>query len=469
MDVVVEELSPVSKRVSVTLDSEAIARDTDKRLAKVGKRVKIHGFRPGKAPAKLLKKQYGQSVRLDAIDAAVREGLNASLERDDLQGTIHVSRPDLKSGLQDGEAVVFEFIAERLPQCETTGYEGVEVQMLDVQVSDEDVAAELERMREQHVAIVPVEDRDTVQADDVVIVSYQGVGEGEASEIHADGQQIDLSDEALLTGFAAGLSGAKIGEQARVEVELPEDFSLESIAGTKVTLEVTVSEIKRREVPELDDDFAAEVGDSETLDALRADIRKRLEDNRTRNAEVGARRRMIEKIVAANPVELPPLYVEARALEEARNRLRQLAAQGLDLSILGDDISGFAQSMKEDVAGAIHESIVMRGIAVAQKVEVSDADIETWMKEQADRSGQPLARLKAQFSVPEARDGLRSRLTYDKVVELVWSMAKVEKVAELDNPAHGEPGHLHGPDCDHDHAPAHGEPGHVHGPDCDHG
>lgn len=431
MDVVVEEKSPVSKQVSVTLPSSSLDRDIDKRLAQLSKRVKIHGFRPGKAPKKLLIKKYGQSVRMDAIDDAVRRTMNDVLDREDLTGTVHVSRPELKQGLLEGEEIVFEFTAERLPELDAKDYEGVDVQMLKVEVADEDVKAELERMQKERVAIVPVEDRDTVEKDDVVIVSYKGIGEGEVAEIHAEDQQIDLADPSLLAGFADGIAGAKVGEAKEVQVELPEEFGLESIAGTTITLEVTVSELKRSEMPDLDDDFAKAEGEFETLAALEQDIRDRLSKNRKKSAEANAKRSLIDKVVAANPTDLPELYVGARAAEEAQMRLRRLAEQGLDLSQLGSDISAFAESMKEDVRTAIHESVVMRAIGKAHEISVSDEDIDAYLAEQAEETGQPLARFKAQFSAPAQRDGLRSRLTYERVVDHVWGAAKIEEVDEL--------------------------------------
>ncbi len=454
MDVVVEEKSPVSKLVSVTLEESSLSGDIAKRLGKLAKKVKLHGFRPGKAPKKLLEKKYGPSVRMDAIDDAVRRSLTEALDREELQGTIHVSRPELKSGMVEGEAVSFAFIAERLPELEATGYEGVEVQMLDVKVSEEDVTSELERLQDQAAAVVPIEDRTTVEATDIVVVSYKGVGEGEVGEIHADEQQIDLADPALLPGFADGIAGAELNTATDVTVDLPAEFGIESLAGQTITLNVTVTALKRTDKPELNDAFAAEVSDFETLDALKADIEAKLLANRTKGAETTAKRSLISKVVEANPAELPELYVSQRAAEEAQQRLRHLASQGFDLAQLGSDITAFAESMKGDVKTAIHESVVMRAIGKEHAIEVTDEDIETHLAKQAEESGQPLARLKAQLANPEARDQLRSRMTYDRVVDLIWSKAKVEKVDALPeeetNPEHGAEGHVHGEDCDHD-------------------
>ena len=287
----------------------------------------------------------------------------------------------------------------------------------------------------------------------MVIVAYVGVGEGEVAEIHAEDQQIDLADPNLLEGFADGLVGAEKGKGKVIDVTLPEQFSLESIAGQAVQLEVTVGEIKRRDVPEIDDDLAAEAGDFDDLDALKEDIRKRLGEQREEAAKSDSQRRMIARIVESNPVDLPPLYVEEQAVQESRNRLMNLARQGLDVAKLGLDPRDMAKNIMDDVGRAIRESLLLREIGTKEEVKVTAMDIDAWLAAEAEKSNQPLARLKAHFASDEAKDQLRSRLLWEQVVELIWAQAKIEEVDELppDPDAEAEEEHVHGPDCDHDH------------------
>ena len=455
MDVTVEETSPIAKLVTVTVAEDAIEKAVAKKLTKMGKNAKIQGFRPGKAPMKLLRRKYGNAARMDAIEDVIRTSMGDALERDELGGTVHASRPELESGLGDGGAVIFKFTAERFPEFVPDGYHGVDVQQERVALEADLVDNKLAEMRDEGATIVPVEDRDTVEAGDIVIATYQGVGDGEIGEIHAEEQEIDLGDDGLLEGLADGLLGKKVSDEADVEVQLPENFPLEAIAGSKVTLRITVNELKVREVPELDDDFAQDISDFQSLDELRADIEQRARDEAEERTLGAARRRAIETVVKANPVELPPLFIQARAYEEATDRMRRLSQQGIDLSMLGQDIGAFADTMKDRVRDGLHESLVVREIAKKEELSASDEDVDAYLQEQADTTGQPLARLRAQVAAPDALENLKSRLVYDKVLALVFDKANVELVDELpeeENPDHGEDGHVHGPDCDQDHA-----------------
>lgn len=459
MDVTVEETNAIAKLVTVTVPAETIEKAVNKKLAKMGKNAKIQGFRPGKAPMKLLRRKYGNAARMDAIEDVVRKSMGDALERDELDGTVHASRPELETGLAGGESVTFKFTAERFPEFAPDGYEEVEVLQEKVTLEDGFVDSKLEEMREEGATIVPVEDRDTVEAGDIVIATYQGVGEGEVAEIHAEEQEIDLGDDGLLEGLSDGLVGKKVSDETDVEVQLPENFPLEAIAGSKITLRITVNELKVREVPELDDDFARDISDFESLAELRADIEARAREEAEERSVGAARRRAIEAVVKVNPVELPPLFIQARAYEEATDRMRQLAQQGLDLSMLGQDIGAFADTMKDRVRDGLHESLVVREIAKKEDISASDEDVNAFLQEQADATGQPLARLRAQVAAPDALENLKSRLVYDKVLAFVFENAKVELVDEIpeeenpeeENPGHGEEGHVHGPDCDHDH------------------
>ncbi|MFT6400514.1 MAG: trigger factor [Bradymonadia bacterium] len=459
MDVNVEETSAIAKTVTVTVEESVIEKAVAKKLQKMGKNAKIQGFRAGKAPMKLLRRKYGNAAHMDAVEDVVRKSMGDVLDTDDLKGTVHASRPELGAGLAPGGPITFKFTAERFPEFVPDGYTGLTVQQENAKVDAEAIQTQLESMRDEAATVVPVEDREIVEAGDIVIATYAGVGDDEVGEIHAEEQEIDLGDEGLLEGLAEGLLGKKVGDETDVEVQLPENFPLESIKGTKITLRITVDELKVREVPELNDEFAQDVSDFQTLDELRADMEVRAKEEAEEKTKSAALRRAIEAVVASNPVELPPLFIQARAYEEATERMRTLSAQGIDLSMLGQDISGFADTMKVRVSAGLHESLIVREIAKKEGIEASDADVDTFLTEQAEKTGQPLARLRAQVASPEALENLKSRLVYDKVVAFVYDAATIEMVDELPEeeeeegaaaaPAHGEEGHVHGPDCDH--------------------
>lgn len=431
MELKVTDDSPIRRTVEVTVPATAVKGEIARRLKEIGKRVRVPGFRRGHVPMAQLRKRYGKDVRFEAIDALVRSHIGKALETDDLKGTVHVAQPELTDMGEGESGFAFSFVAERLPKVEPKDYDGVAVQQKKVEVTDEDVRTELDQLQEQHTDLVPVEDREEVAADDIVVVSYKGVGEGPAAEIHADDQTIDLADENLLDGFASGLTGAKKGEAAEVSVTLPEDFQLDELAGQTITLEVTVAELKRRDVPAIDDELAKQSGEAETLDELKAAIRERIDSSRRAEAEMDAKRRLVAAVREANDVEIPEGYLEDQARNEVRYRLQQMQQQGMDLSVLGDQAGNLTESVKPQVRNAVLESLVLRSIAEAENIEVDEDAINAWIDEQAEATKQPKAKLRARYRNAEARNALSSRLLFDRVLEFIWSKARIEEVDEL--------------------------------------
>ena len=430
MDIRIDAQSPIASQVEVTLDEQEVAAGVERRLKQIGKTAKVQGFRPGKIPPKMLRQKYGRAARFEAVDRLVNDAMPKALDHEDLAGVIHVTQPELVAGVDDGP-LVFRFVAERLPDVEPKGYEGVAVELKRVVIDDARIDERLTALQDTHTEILPVEDRDTVEATDIVIASYHGRGSADAEQIHAHDQQIDLADENLLDGFASGLVGAKKGEEATISLEIPEQFGLESLRGTTIEVGVTVSEIKAKRVPEIDDDLAKESGEADSLDALKTKIRTELEAEAKKREENAAKRRLLTAIVAANDTELPPEYVRTQAEQEAIGRMRELMGQGIDPKQMGLDPRQLAAGLEGDVKNAILESLLLREIAKKESVEVDDDAIEAWMSEQAEESGQPLPRIKAQFQAGEQRERLRIRLLFDRVLDFVWSKATITEVDAL--------------------------------------
>ena len=437
IEVQIKEESPVSKLVEVTVPAAQLSSDVDSRLKRVAKTARIKGFRPGKAPMKLIRQRYGAGARADALDAIVRKSLMEALKREDLKETVHVTQPEVEKGLVDGEDIAFKFTAETLPKIEPKGYLGIAVEKLKIAVEDGDVDHQIEHLQENHIEVVPVEDRDVVEAGDVVVVSYQAVGEGEVEQIFANDQQVDLGAGGLLDGLAEGIVGSKVDEQTTIDVTLPEQFALESVAGQTIQIELTVSEIKTKEVPAVDDDFAKLTGLADDVAGLKAKVREQIEEEWTSGAENNAKTRLMDAIVEANEFELPEHYVNSRAEGEARGRLSRM---GINPDEVPQLIPGFAADIKDQVERGIREAIILRAVAAEEKLKVTDKEIDERITKLAEENNQPVARVKAQFARGDAREQLRTSVLFDKVVEKLWTSAKVEEVDHIEGE---DPRHKH--------------------------
>lgn len=442
MDLSIIEEDEVTRLVEVRVPAEAVDAEVDRVLRGLSGRVRIKGFRPGKVPMREVRRRYGASARADGVRALVERSLVQALKDERVGGTVHVRQPEVREGLQSGP-VVFRFVAERYPEVTPTGYLQLELKVPRTEVTTEDVDAAVEALRAEQERLVPVEDREVVEAGDVVVASYRAEGEGDVEQIFSDDQEIRLDDENLPEGLAAGVVGATRGEAKQVVIRLPDTFAIESLKGEEVTLQLTVSEIKRRELPELDDAFAREVGKGETLLELRTKLREELEEQRSGSQEAEKRKALSRKLRERNPVPLPDGYVRAQAMEEARRSLGgQLKPEDLRRPELMQFIQAFAQQIESDVRGSIHEALIMREIGKAEKLDVDQLDLDAWFDRVASERGVPVPRLRAQFSSEDAREGLRARLLFEKVQTLLLESATVIEVdpAELEEELAAEDG-----------------------------
>jgi trigger factor len=437
MDVRVNRTNEVSQDVEVEIPQEDVEREVTKKLKQLSSRVREPGFRKGKVPLKIVRRKYGQSARADVIRDLVNDYAMKALEDDKLEKTVHMSRPELKDGVKSGP-VTFAFTAENMPDVTPSGYIGLTVEREKVEVTDEDVENELKELQEEFTQLVPVEDRDTVEDGDVVTVDYQAKGKGPVEDIHQEGQEVDLNDEELLEGFADGLIGATIDEPKTIQVVLPDEFSIEELAGEEIDLEVTVRSIQREERPEIDDDLAAESGEADTIDELRTQIRENLEKQRTDEAENQARRRLVEQIIEAHEMTIPPLYVESQAMRDVQQRLQMFQQQGLDPSELGLDPQELVETSKPNIERSIREAVLLRGIAENEEIAVEDSELDAEIDKMAEERGVPRQRIAAQLNEPQQKEQFRTQILFDRVLDFVWSEARVEVVDEVSDPETNE-------------------------------
>ena len=416
--------------VVVQVEESRVRKQVAARLKELSRTAKVDGFRVGKVPTDVIRKRYGRSARLDAVENVVQSAVVEVLQREDLKGAIEFSRPALESGAESGD-LRFRFQVERFPTIKVQGYTGLSAKKLRVTVPADAVEAELVKLQEQHTQMVPVEDRTVVEAGDHVRVSYQGIGDGPVAEIRQDEQELDLSSEDLVAGFADGVVGQSVDEVRTIDVTLPEPFGLADLAGKTIQVEVRVLGILRRDVPALDDALARESGQAETIEELRSQITARLESARAEESDGKLRRSLIEQVCAVNPVVVPPMFLDSQARREVMHRLEMLKRQGIEWEKLGLNPMDLLERVRPEVEQSIVESLVLRAIGEAEGIEVSDADIDAECAVIAERVKVPVETVRQRYAEPEQREQLVSRLLFERVLDFVQSKATIELVDEL--------------------------------------
>lgn len=434
MEVRATRTNDVSQQVEVEIEEKVILAATNKKLQRMAKNVRIDGFRKGKVPVSVVRKRFGGSARAEAIEETVNAKLYEALQStDELKETIQFSRPDVTEGVQKGN-VVFTFVAENFPEFTPKDYKGVAVDLVRAEVEDAAVDTEIKRLQEELTALEPVEDRNVVEAGDVLRISFKGLGDGPQSELSQEDQEVDLSDENLIAGMAEGLPGAEKGGKKVVTITLPEEFALEELQGKDIEIEVEVHDILVRRAPELDDSFAKETGKADTYEALRETIREDLLSSRKKASEDDARRRLLQTIQESNPITVPPMYLSMQAQQQVMEQLQMFEQQGIAWQDLGLDINSLVQASERDMEGSLANSLILQAIAKAEDIDVSEEDVDAEIKKMAEENNVSEDQVLASLGGAQAKDQLRFRLQMDRVLDFVWSEATITEVDELPSP-----------------------------------
>lgn len=376
----VEETGALSRLAKVVVPAEDFRRDFNKALKSLSSRVKLSGFRKGKIPLSVMKRNYGQSVMPDVVDGLLRSHIDTILN--EAERVIYLGRAEVSQLPSDSKPMEFSVEFELRPEIDPIGYMGVEVERPSTAVSDEEVDEQLEALRTQHATLDPIEGRETIESGDVVEFDYKALGEGEELEqFNAENVQVEVGAGEALPGIEAALEGAAFGATVTATVQLGEGFPIESLRDTDVELELAIKSVKKRNLPELDDEFAVDTGMGETLAELRESVRGQIEAAKAHTARHVAEENLVEALLASNTFELPPKFVAEQvdgALEEQRQRAAT-SGQPFD-----------EEAARERRVEQIRAEFLLMSIAEAEELKVEDADLKDYFAHQAQHAGVPV-------------------------------------------------------------------------------
>jgi len=434
----VTELPESRVRVEAEVAPAEVERRLEQAARKLGNQLKIPGFRKGKVPPPVVIRRLGREY---VLDEALRESLGAwYVDAIDVAGIAPVGEPDINVGvLPDvGGALAFSIEIGVRPAAELGAYKGIEVPRREPTAADEAIDAEIERLRDR-LATLETVDRAAALGDHVVM-DYLGKLDGEPFE-GGEGrdQLLELGSGRLIPGFEEQLVGAKAGDERVVEVTFPDEYSAEHLAGKPATFEVTVSEVKTKSLPELDDDFAADAAGFDTLAELREDIATRLKEYEQHTIEHEFERDVLDAIAAGSKVEIPQQLVHARAHEMVEETMNSLARQGISkemyLQISGKDEEQLAHDSEEEAEKTLRREAVVAAVVAAEKIEPSDEDLLEALKPTAEREKTSPEKLLKQLESNARAGRLRAELANRQAVQ--WLVEHAKPVA-ADGAADGQ-------------------------------
>jgi len=426
MKIQVEKLSPVEKKVTVEIEPAEVAKEIDRAYASLGRRVKLRGFRPGKAPRTVLERNFKDQVEADVVEKLVQKSFEEATKEQDLEA---VAAPRVEVG-EGGIAAdrPFSYTArvEVKPVIVPKDYRGLAVTRKVVEVTDAIVDAELERLRQSFGEMIPVEGRDVAEAGDWAVIDYQGSVEGKPFDGGtAEGALIQVKEGNFFAGEMAVLQGRKVGDAFETEQSFPADFRDTALAGKPGKFAITLKSLRAQKIPVMDDAFAKEVGIEgvETLAALRDRVRTDLEKREKRRVESEERDALVKGALEMNDFEVPPALVERTIDAMVENTAQRLARQGVDLRQLDLDLARIRADMREQALLTVKAALLLEAIALAEKIEVGEQDEQEEIQRRADEMGVPPSRLQVKG---EGRQALRQRIREDKVVALLAAAANFQ-------------------------------------------
>jgi trigger factor len=424
----VTELPDSRVRVEAEVPADLVGRGLQRAARGLAREMRMPGFRKGKAPPSLVIQRLGFGT---VLQEAIRESLPEWYEQGLLSSAISpVGDPDIEivsAPEAEGEPLEFKFEIGVRPPAKLGEYKGLEVGKAEAEPTEEIVDREVERIREGFAKLEPVE---RAAADgDVLLVDFEGLRDGKAFEGgKASDYLLELGGGQLIEGFEEQLSGAEAGEARKVEVTFPEDYQAEELAGEDAVFNIDVKEVREKVLPELDDDFASEASEFETLEELRADIAKRVSEAVDERAEQDFRVAAVDAAVDAATVEMPDALVQARAEERWDRVERQLAARGMGadayLQMQGKTREEVLEESKPDAERELKREAVLAAIAEAEAIEVAEEEMVEALAHTAEHERTTPEKLLARLR-ENGRDAMvREDIAVRKAIDLVAESAK---------------------------------------------
>lgn len=428
MSVQVEKLEKNMAKLTVEVSAEDFKAAIKKAFNKNKNRFAIPGFRKGKAPQAMIEKMYGEGVFYeDAADEAINASYAEAMKE---SGLDIVSRPEVTiEKIGKDEPFVYSALVAVKPEVTLGQYKGVEVEKADASVSAEDVEAELKKVQEQNARLLTVEDRG-VEDGDQTVIDFEGFVDGKGFEGgKAEDYPLTIGSHSFIDTFEEQLIGKKIGEECEVNVTFPTEYHAADLAGKPATFKVTVKEIKVKELPELNDEFASEVSEFDTLDEYKKDVEKKLAEKKEIEANSKNEDAVVAKVVENATMEIPDKMIDAQAENMVQDMARRMQSQGLSLDMYlkytGMTVEQMKEQARPDAEKRIRTRLVLEAVAKAENIQISDEKVDEEVAKMAEAYKMEVEKLK-EFMGDAEKEQMKQDMAVQEAVTFLADNA-VEK------------------------------------------
>lgn len=428
MSVQVEKLEKSMAKLTITVEAAKFDAAVDSAYQKNKGKIALPGFRKGKAPRAMIEKMYGTGVFYeDAANELIPEAYETAAKESELE---IVAQPEIEvTQMEKGTNFIFTATVAIKPEVTLGDYKGIEVEKKEAEVSEEEITAEIDKAREANSRLITIEDRATEDGD-TVIIDFDGYVDGKQFEGgYAEDYTLVLGSHSFIDNFEDQLVGKNLGEDVEVNVTFPEEYHVDELKGKPALFKVKIKEIQKKELPELDDDFAQDVSDFDTLDEYKADVEKKILENKENQIKREQEDQIIEKIIENAQMEIPQQMITAQTRQMTQEFAQRLQSQGLSLEQYMQFTGLTPQKMMEDLEPQalkrIQSRLVLEAVVAAENIEASDEEIDKELENMASMYQMEIDKLKELIGDDEKKQ-IGMDLAVQKAVEFVVKEA-VEK------------------------------------------
>ena len=416
-----ETAESTTREIEVKVPAEEVTSETDALIQKYQKLARIPGFRRGHVPASVIRQRFRQDIQNDVVDALVPKYFRKETER---LGLTPISQPRVTDlHVHDGEGLHFKASFDVMPAIKVDGYKELRAEHPETVVTDQEVDDQLKALQESKATYSPVEGR-SVEDGDFAQVSLDGTPKMEdegTKPVHMDDILVEIAGKNTMQEFTENLRGTNPGDERTFDVNYPDDFSDERLRGKAFAYKVKVNAIKQKSLPELNDDFAKEVGEFKTIDEIRQRVRDGMEHDRQHEAEREAKDKLLAELIRRNDFDVPEALVEHQVDLRLERGLRALAAQGMSQEHMKKmDFGRLRAGQRDQAIQEVKASLLLEKIADSENIQVGDEEIDREVEALAKQTNQAADDIRARLTKDGALDRIRNRIRNEKALEFLY-------------------------------------------------
>jgi trigger factor len=430
MEVVIENVGQLTRKLSITLPEEDVSKELNKAYRKLNKEVNLKGFRRGKVPISVLRKNFRDRVEAEVGEKLVQASYFDAVEKENLDPVVH---PDIKEHtFRDDGTFVYVAEVDIKPDFELTEYKGLEIEKPDTSISDGEVDERIEKLRREHAVLKTAEDDYTVGRDDIAVVDFQGFHNGKAMpEVRNEDYSVDVGTGRLGEDFEEKLIGLKKGDKTLYEVDFPGEYPNPVLAGKTVEFKVDVKDVKQRVKPELDDEFAKDINEEyQSVEDLRAGIRRELQEAKEAAMEGDLDDRIMHRLLELNDFEVPSRLILYEVEEMIKQTEGNLERSGLTLESAGINREELAEKNRDTAEKRVRGDFILKKIADLESIKIEDEDIERGYQRIAEQYNMTVADVKQFFQRREEILPFVNELLNEKILRFLRDSAKLVEPSE---------------------------------------